>query len=84
MFDAETTSKLCVTSVTLDKIKPILVWHKIFYIHTRSMGPVFNDVEFRRELSLIELKCLMLRQQGNFVRQATHYNALSEIKSDLI
>ena len=31
MFDAETTSELCATSATLDEIKAVLVWHKMFY-----------------------------------------------------
>ena len=85
MFDAETTSKLHVMSVILDEIKSVLVWHKMFYKHiSRSLGPVFTAVEFRRELSLAELRCLVLRRQGNFVGQATHCNALYDIKTDLI
>ena len=67
MFDAETTSELRATSVTLDEIKSVLVWHKMFYKHTRSLGPVFTEAEFRRELSLAELRCLMLKQQANFM-----------------
>ena len=84
MFDAETTSELRATSVTLDEIKSLLVWHKMFYKHTRSLGPVLTDAESRSELSLAELRCLMLRRQVKFVQQATHCNALYEIKSDLI
>ena len=84
MFDAETTSELRATSVTLDEIKSVLVWHKMFYKHAKSLGLVFTDAEFRRELSLAELRCLVLRRQGNFVGQATHCNALYDIKTDLI
>ena len=62
MFDAETTSELRATSATLDEIKSVLVWHKMFYKNTRSLGPVFTDAEFRRELSLAELRCLILRR----------------------
>ena len=31
MFDAETTSELRATSATLDEIKSVLVWQKMFY-----------------------------------------------------
>ena len=60
MFDAETTSELRATSATLDEIKSVLVWHKMFYKNTRSLGPVFTSAEFTSEMRLAEQRCLML------------------------
>ena len=66
MFDAETTSELRTASATLDQNKSVVVWHKMFYKHIRSLGPVFTglsllccvvmtNLRFTSELRLTEM-----------------------------